>query len=283
MDCILLVSVWADRCFGLLKLIVFRAIKIQSNAKEALMNMNMPMSNAPTPSSGGSKSFFQVWIDALTKPSENTFAEIASSPNAKAMTAYIWVFVGYLVEFFLSALVRGATLGRYSTFLQRYGLGSGSGFGGGGIAATLIGAVCGGPILAVIATVFFAIWTAIIQWVAKMFHGQGTNDQMAYAFAAIIAPFAIVSGVLTLFAAIPFVGLCFNAILAIAGIYVVVLNIMAVKGVNRFGWGEAIGSVFIPGLVIGLLCCCLIAVFSMAAGAGLKGLFQQLQQSGTGS
>ena len=57
------------------------------------MNMNMPVSNAPMPSSGGSKSFFQVWIDALTKPNENTFAEIASSPNAKATTAYIWVFV----------------------------------------------------------------------------------------------------------------------------------------------------------------------------------------------
>jgi Yip1 domain len=247
------------------------------------MNMNMPVSNAPMPSSGGSKSFFQVWIDALTKPNEQTFAEIGSSPNAKAMTAYIWVFVGYLVEFFLSALVRGATMGRYSSLLRQYGLGGAGGLGGGGIVATLIGAVCGGPILAVIATVFFAIWTAIIQWVAKMFHGQGTNDQMAYAFAAILAPFAVISGVVTLLAAIPYVGYCFSALLLLAGIYVFVLNVMAVKGVNRFGWGEAVGSVIIPGVVIGLVCCCLIGGISMAAGAGLKGLFQQLQQNGLGS
>jgi len=246
------------------------------------MNMNMPTSNAPMSSSGGSKSFFQIWIDALTKPNEATFAELAASPNAKATTAYIWVFVGYLVEFFLTALVRGATLGSYRSVLQQYGLGNGGGVGGGGIVFTLILAVCGGPILAVIATVFFAIWTAIIQWVAKMFHGQGTNDQLAYTFAAILAPFAIVSGVLTLFAAIPFVGLCFNAILAIAGIYIIVLNIMATKGVNRFGWGEAVGSVLIPGLVIGLLCCCVIGGISAIAGAGLKGFFQQLQQNGLG-
>lgn len=246
------------------------------------MNMNIPTSNAPMSSGGGSKPFYQVWIDALTKPNEQTFVEIASSPNAKATTAYLWVFIGYLVEFFLSALVRGATLGSYRSLLQQYGLGNGGGLGGGGIVTTLILAICGGPILAVIATVFFAVWTAIIQWVAKMFHGNGTNDQLAYAFAAIVTPFAIVSGVLTLFAAIPFVGLCFNAILAIAGIYVVVLNIMAVKGVNQFGWGEAIGSVFIPGLVIGLLCCCLVGGISMVAGAGLRGILQQIQQSGTG-
>jgi len=247
------------------------------------MNMNMPVSNAPMPSSGGSKPFYQVWIDALTKPNENTFAEIASSPNAKAMTAYIWVFVGYLVEFFLSALVSGTRMASYRSLFQQYGLGNAGGLGRGGIVATLILAICGGPILAVIATVFFAIWTAIIQWVAKMFHGQGTNEQLAYAFAAIVAPFAIVSGVLSLLAAIPYVGFCFNAILAIAGIYAVVLNVMAVKGVNRFGWGEALGSVFIPGIVIGLVCCCLIGGISMAAGAGLKGLFQQIQQNGLGS
>jgi len=76
--------------------------------------------------------------------------------------------------------------------------------------------------------------------------------------------------------------LCFNAILAIAGIYILVLNIMAAKAVNRFGWGEAAGSVLIPGLVIGLLCCCLIGGISMVAGAAFKNIFQQIQ-NGLGS
>jgi len=241
------------------------------------MNMNQ-MSNAPMPSSGGSKSFLQVWIDALTKPNENTFAEIASSPNAKAMTAYLWVFVGALVQLFFTFLVQGAVMRR---MLVQQGLGGN--LPGGGVGVTLIGAFCGGPIFAVISVVFFAIGTAIIQWIAKMFGGRGTFDQLAYAFAAISAPFSIVSAVFILLSAIPFVGFCFRIVLGLAGLYVLVLEIMAVKGVNQFGWGQAIGSVLIPGLVIGLLCCCLIGGISMAAGAGLKGLFQQLQQSGAGS
>ena len=45
---------------------------------------NMPvMSATPEP-------FYQVWIKALTRPSEQTYAELAASPNAKANTAYLW-------------------------------------------------------------------------------------------------------------------------------------------------------------------------------------------------
>ncbi len=242
------------------------------------MNMNMPMSNSPTPSSGGSQSFFQVWIDALTKPSENTFAQMASSPNAKAMTAYIWVFVTSLIELFFSFLINGALLRR--AFEQG---GYGGSLPGGGVGIALIGAVCGGPIAAVIGTIVFAILAALIQWIAKMFGGKGTNDQLTYSFGAIAAPFYLISTVFVLLGAIPFVGFCFRIVLGLAGLYVIVLEIMAVKGVNQFGWGQAAGSVLIPFAVLFLVCCCLGAIASVAAGAGLKGLFQQLQQNGLGS
>ncbi|MGA7195093.1 MAG: YIP1 family protein [Anaerolineales bacterium] len=242
------------------------------------MNMNMPVSNAPTPSSGGSKSFFQVWIDALTKPNENTFAEMASSPNAKAMTAYIWVFVTLLIELFFSFLVNGALVRR--AFDQG---GFGGSLPGGGVGIALIGAVCGGPIFAVVITIFFAIGTALVQWIAKMFGGKGTNDQLTYTFGAIAAPVYLISTVFVLLGAIPFVGICFRIITWLLGLYVLVLYIMATKGVNQFGWERAAGSVLIPIVVVFLVCCCLGAIASMAAGAGLKGFFQQLQQSGAGS
>ncbi len=241
------------------------------------MNMNMPVSNAPTPSSGGSKSFFQVWIDALTKPNENTFVEIASSPNAKATTAYIWVFVTSLIELFFSFLVNGALVRR--AFEQG---GYGGSLPGGGVGIALIGAVCGGPIVAVIVTIFFAIGAALIQWIAKMFGGKGTNDQLAYNFGAIAAPFYLISTVFVLLGAIPYVGFCFRIVLGLAGLYVFVLEIMAVKGVNQFGWGEAIGSVLIPVVAIFLVCCCLGAIASVAFGEAFKGLFQQFR-NGLGS
>ena len=132
-------------------------------------------------------------------------------------------------------------------------------------------ALCGAPIAAALSTLFFAIGVFIVQWIAKMFGGRGNADQLAYAMASISAPYAIVAGFLTLLAAIPYVGLCFSAILSIGGIYIFVLNVMAVKGVNQISWGAAIGSLIIPGLVIGLLCACLIGVSTAALVPILQG------------
>ena len=217
------------------------------------------ISNAPLPESRP-ETVLQTWTKALTKPNEQTFVEIASSPKAKATTAYLWVFVAGLIQFFLTSLVQSQMLG---TYMEQLGVGSGD-FASQGFASIALTAICGAPIAAALSTLFFAIGVFIVQWIAKMFGGRGTADQLAYAMASITAPYAIVAGLLALLAAIPYVGFCFTAILTIAGIYIFVLNVMAVKGVNQISWGAAIGSLIIPGLVIGLLCACLVGV-SMAA------------------
>lgn len=216
------------------------------------------MSNAPIPESRPT-SVMQTWMNALTKPSEQTFVDIASSPNAKASTAYLWVFVASLIQIFLTALVQSRFLG---TYLNQFGIQDSAATRG--IGSILISAICGAPIGAAIGTLFFAIWIFIIQWIAKMFGGRGTNDQMAYAAAAITAPYSIIAGILSLFSAIPIVGLCFSAILFLAGLYIIVLQIMAIKGVNGLTWGAAIGTWLIPGVALGLICACIVGV-SMAA------------------
>ena len=78
---------------------------------------DMPI--APIPESRP-ESAVQVWQKALTKPSEETFAEIASSPNAKASTGYLWMFVAYLIQIFLAALVQNRL---FSTYANQYGFG----------------------------------------------------------------------------------------------------------------------------------------------------------------
>lgn len=216
------------------------------------------MSNAPIPESR-SNTILQTWRNALTRPNEQTFVDIASSPNAKASTAYLWVFVASLIQIFLTALVQSRFLG---TYMNQFGLGNE--VGNRGIASILVSAICGAPIGAIITTLIFAIWIFIIQWIAKMFGGRGTADQMAYAAAAITAPYSIIVGILSLFGAIPYAGYCFSAILLLAGIYVIVLQVMAIKGVNQISWGAAIGTWLIPGLVIGLICACIVGV-SIAA------------------
>ncbi len=235
--------------------------------------MSEQMPNAPLMQTG-STSFFQTWIDALTKPNEQTYAAIAASPGAKAMTAYIWVFVCSLIATFLALLVQGATL---RSRLAGAGVGAEQFRGTAG--SEIVTLLCGTPILAVIGVILFAIGVALVQWIAKMFGGKGNNDQMAYTLAAISAPYSLVSGVLALLGAIPFVGICFGIVALLAAIYVIVLEVMAVKAVNGFGWGPAIGSLFIPAAAVFLICCCAVAVVAGLTGAALGNIFSSINSS----
>ncbi len=205
-------------------------------------------------------SVFQIWTRALTKPGEHTYAALASSPRAKATTAYLWMFVASLIQFLLSSLVQRQMIDNFRQFgFDVSGLGQ-----RGGIGVLLISMICVAPVLAALNTLVFAIVVAIIQWLARMFGGTGTNDQLAYAMAAIAAPLTILSGILSLLGAIPYAGLCFGLFGILAWIYILVLQIMAVKGVNQIGWGGALGAYFIPVLALIFICACLTGV-SLAA------------------
>lgn len=231
---------------------------------------NTPKSPSPEPS--GFSNWLSTWMDAATKPNELTYARLAASPNAKLSTAFLWVFLGSLVNFFAVSLMQGAIMGQMMQQFDFEGMPVRS-LGGG-----FLSALCGAPVGAVFSVIFFAIFTGVVQWVAKMFGGKGTFEQLAYVFAAITVPVTLVSSVLTLFAAIPYVGLCFGFLGLALGIYVVVLELMALKGVNQFGWGQAAGALFLPGIV---LFCCLAAVtfgFISLLAPAISETYSQLDQ-----
>jgi len=213
--------------------------------------MNEPVNDQPNdpmqPTPSGMAGWFSIWMSAVTKPNEQTFAQLANSSEAKLSTAFIWVFIGSLVSFFLNSLVQGAGLGQ---LMQQYGLDTQTA----GFGRQLITAICGAPVAAVIAVIMFAIGVGIIQFLARMLGGRGTFEQLAYVFAAISTPFSLISGVLGLLSAIPYVGLCFSVVTLLLALYVIVLEVMAVKAVNQFGLGPAAGAVLLPFI---LICCCL--------------------------
>jgi Flp pilus assembly pilin Flp len=232
--------------------------------------MNTPM--LPPPS--GVSEWISVWRDALTKPSDQTFARIAQSPNAKLTTALLWVFLGSLVNALFASLVQGAV---FRQMMQNSDFG-GNGFPGmaGGGFVTVI---CGAPIAAVISVVLFAAVVGVVQLIARMFGGRGTFDQLAYTIAAISTPISLINSVFTLLAAIPFVVYCAGLIGFLLFVYMVVLQVMAVKGVHQFGWGQAASSLLLPFFV---LCCCLsVGVIGIlrVAGPGINEIFNSIQQS----
>lgn len=223
--------------------------------------MNAPM----LPERAGVSAWLSTWREAVTRPSEQTFARIAQSPQAKSTTAFLWIFVTSLLSSIMASLVQGAILRQmsqtYNFDLDQFAIGARSG---------LVTVICGAPIAALFSVVVFAVFVGVVQLVAKMFGGRGTFDQLAYAIGAIVAPFYLLSAILTLLTAVPYVGLCFGLLSLVAFLYVVVLEVMAVKGVNQFGWGEAAGSVILP--FVGLACCIAAVI------AGLVSLLMPVMQ-----
>jgi hypothetical protein len=217
---------------------------------------------------GPPESFFQTWTKALTRPREETYAELAVSSGASPSKAYLWIFLAAMVAYFLIALVQALVLG------GTQGGDFGSAFG-----SSIITLICAVPFLAGFSVLGFMLSTAIIQWVAGMFKGQGNYSQLAYVFGAIAAPITIVSGVIGALGTIPVVGLCFNIVSFGLAIYTIVLEIMAVKGVNKFGWGPAVGSVLLPSLVILFVCACVVIGILTMMGPIIGDVFSEINQS----
>lgn len=228
---------------------------------------NIPVSPAPAVPT----SVAEVWMKALTKPSEQTYAELANSPAANPNKAYLWVFLGALVDVGLSILIQAVFTGASGSGPQLRDLVGGS----------MIALICVVPVLAVLAVLGFIISTALVQWVAGLFKGTGTYSQLAYVLGAISAPTALVSAVLSIFYAIPFLGFCLWPVGILLGIYVIVLSVTAVKGVNKFGWGQAIASYLLPTVVFCGLCVLPIAVIAAMRllGPAIGNTFSTIQNS----
>jgi hypothetical protein len=237
-----------------------------------------PSSEVPGPAG-----WFQVWIKAVTQPNEQTFIDITEHPDASAKTAYIWIFIAGTISGIIQAIattIRMA-IGAGSQFqipgMEQY-LPQTTG-GGGSIGISLIVGLCASPLIGLFSVIFFALFVAIIQWIAKLFSGTGTYEKLLYAFAAITVPFTIVSSIFVLFSAIPFVGICTGLISLGLSIYVLVLEVMAVKAVNRFGWGQAAGSLFLPGCVVFIICACMVFGSLMLLGPVIRNVFNGINQS----
>jgi hypothetical protein len=102
--------------------------------------MSNESSNAPM-MSAGSTSIFQTWINALTRPNEQTYSDIAASPNAKATTAYLWVFITSILVNLITFVVEGTTIRER---LTQSGLGADRV--GNGIVGVLVALICVAPI-----------------------------------------------------------------------------------------------------------------------------------------
>lgn len=226
--------------------------------------------NTPTtpPSSGapGPAGWLPIWIKAVTKPSEQTFLELMESPDVKIQTALIWASASGFVAGLFAGI--GSVLG---LLIQTGGESGGMGM--------ILGFICGFPILlSITSPLSLVLSTALFQWIAKLFGGAGSFDKLLYVLAAVAAPLTLVSGAFSILSGIPVVGACVSLFSFIFSLYAIYLNITAVKAVNRFGWGQAIGSVFVPSILFGLICGCVVFLGLMLIGPAIGDVFEGVNQ-----
>lgn len=158
-------------------------------------------------------SLYDVWIRALTQPSVATFEDLVW--NCNTTRAYTWVCVSTLIGYTISVV--GS-----ESFVR----------GGMDVSGALI---CGAPIRALLSVLGLTINAGITQLVASALGGTGTYSKLAYAFASYMAPLALVTSML---GCVPYCNLLSYPLV----IYGIVLNVIAVKAVHEFGWGEAVVS-----------------------------------------
>lgn len=232
---------------------------------------------APPPS-GMEMTAIETWIAAVTKPNVETFQKIAGQSGATMGKAFLWVALSALITAFMGAISQTARSGQSMEMMRNIlppeiareiPMGSG----GGGFAAGISALFCGAPLGTILGVLFFAIGVALILWVAKLFGGNGEFDKLAYVFAAIMVPIAVVNAGLSLLGMIPFIGLLFGLVSFGVSIYSLVLHVFATQAVTGLDTGKAAASVLLPGLVVFLfICCCVIlfgAIFGVAMGDAL--------------
>ncbi len=247
--------------------------------------MSQMPSNAPImESKPGPAGWIPVWIKAITQPNEQTFIDITEQPDATSRTAFIWVFIAGTLAGIVQAISRAIVLAiggapqmpipGLEQFMQQSGAAD-----PGTIGISLITSLCLSPVAGLLSVLFFALGIAIVQWIARLFGGKGTFEKLAYGIAAITVPFTLVSSIFSLLSAIPYVGLCTGIISIGVSLYAIVLQIIAIKAVNRFGWGAAIGSALIPGAVLLLFCACVVFGGLILLGPAIGDVLSEINQS----
>ena len=215
------------------------------------------------PDSGKSLSWNQVWIQATTRPSLETYQRLLADPGASANKAYLWIFassvVGYILYFLLTLVFPNPlAFGDYAdvSFTGLFG-------------SAIIYMICCLPFAAAIAVIGVMISSALTQLVARLLGGEGTYVQLVYLFGAIIAPLSLVTYLLS---AIPFVN-CFSVLLSI---YSVALLVMAVNAVNRFGYGKAIVAYFLIPVIVAIIGVCLMVLMFAAIAPEIESVLQEM-------
>lgn len=202
------------------------------------------------------KPFFQVWREAVLRPSAATFDTLLDDPQVSMSRALLWIAVTTGISTALQVSLGGlfqAVLGTESSFYTLFNLlfddvNEGQTLG--------LGLLCAVPVGMLLAVIGVLVGGAILHGISRLlFGGDGTLEDLIYLMAAYTAPISLINGIL---APLPYIGL----LSFFVTLYSFGLQVLAVKTVHHLGWPQAIFTVAV--LLAGLVACCGITVLVLA-------------------
>jgi hypothetical protein len=207
-----------------------------------------------------SLNWFETWFKALTQPTEESYNEIVADADRSLTQVFIWVALSAMMGYVFTILVSGI-LGTNALQEELRGF-----FG-----ASLVVLICLAPLGGIMAVVGLVINSAVTQWMAGALGGQGTFARMIYVMGAYVAPLSLIS---SLIAPIPFV----NCLSFPLGLYALYLNVLSIKVANRFGWGQAIGTLVAVMVLVAVLVGCVVAFLVSQMGPLVNDVFDEVMR-----
>jgi hypothetical protein len=208
--------------------------------------------------------WMDVWISAITEPSAKTYENFLRDPKVSSRRAFGWIFFSSLFGFFISFLLQ-ILLNRDLFNSLSINLNTPIVLGVFGIVL-----VCAAPLTAGLSVFGLIISAGLTQWIATGLGGKGNFTELAYAIAAFSAPITLAS---SLIASIPLI----NLLSIFLGIYALVLNIIAIKAANRFGYGSAIATVILLWVGMIVVIGFIVVLFLVLLGPAIGNFFQNIQ------
>lgn len=172
---------------------------------------------------GKSLSWIETWIKAVTRPSVATYEEIISDPLAGLRRAYTWMIVSSMIGLVIY-ITAGYLYSRDTLKVLDEALGS-----------MFLVFLCYVPLGTLWILFQRVIYTGMSQFIAGLLGGKGEFAILFYAFAVFFAPISIIR---SLIGSIPSV----RILSELFGLYEIFLSVIAVKAVQKFGWGRAMIS-----------------------------------------
>lgn len=189
--------------------------------------------------------WYQIWIAAVTRPSIETFEEIAQDPRASVSRAFFWMFLATAVGNIVGAIALSGVFGVFAPLGGVETLGE-------IVALMAVGGImwaCLGAAFTLLSPLWFAIRVGVRHRVASSLGGAGSYEQMAYTFAAYSAPMSLLFYV-------AYASQCGGFLLPIIALYRIVLDIVAIRAAHEIGTKQALiteaAGIFLWLLIVGL-------------------------------